>query len=101
MITEKDCIALIKKYRCSDFDSVYMKPQILIYEPDTGLMRKIFGGRWTLRDHKKYFFLCRKFEDVKDQIIDFFLKVDPELDQYFLNKKHQHILKQPKVMEAL
>lgn len=98
MITEKECIALIKKYETSRCPgSVFNGDCELQYE----------GGRWQEWSMYRPWedggiqFRHAKFEDVKDQIIDFFLKVDPDLEQKFLNKKHQNILKQPKILETL
>lgn len=103
MITEKDCIELLKKYQHEiHTNCVFTDEFLLINDPDLNDSEMVDGG-WSLYPFPSgpSIFYLKNFEDVKEEIIDFFLKIDPTLEQQFLNKKHQHILKQPKILEAL
>lgn len=104
MITEKDCIALAKKHQNKDcsYSSMLYKHYV-VQSPDRRYFLdydNIYG--WVVVElFVDREFLFQNFEDVKDQIIDFFLKFDPTLEQQFLNRKHKKILQQPKILEAL
>lgn len=104
MITEKECIELVKKYQHEIHTNfVFSNEFCLSFDPEFNDDETIDEGGWSLSKllNTPHIFLYKNFEDVKDQIIDFFIKLDPDLEQKFLNKKHQNILKQPKILEAL
>lgn len=96
MITEKDCITLLRKYEDKNCPTV-------VWNGKCGLQYESKYQCWNMCNTEtcKVFFKNARFEDVKDQIMDFFLKHDPSLEQKFLNKKHQKILQQPNLLEAL
>ena len=106
MITENDCIELMKKY-----GKAYKEAQegySLHFWPDKSPYSEALFCHPSYRYHwsfigmdNTYHPLENDFEEIKDQIIEFLIKFDPDLEQYFLNKKHQNILKQPKFLEAL
>lgn len=104
MITEKDCIALAKKYQNKNFSYCsLLYTTYVVNTPDRQFWLQYDSeGGWVLTKYSVVGnFPFHNFEDHKDQIMDFFFKLDPSLEQQFLNRKHKKILKQPKIMEAL